>query len=202
MAVKSLKHIKTTACVLTAVLLTACGAADKESSQISIDKEGKISYQIYEEFSEDYYDVSELSDMASSEVSEYNAEYISEKISLESVESVKRDDSSFVKMVMNFDSSSDFTNFNQEDLFYGTVDEAKQMGYTVSKSLVDKDGDKLPDSYLGDHGDSHIIITTDKADILAPFNIEYMTEGVVLQGKKEAELSEVSADTVQLLLSK
>ena len=201
-----MKHIRiitpVAVLMLGAVILTGCGQKESTVSTISIDKDGRISYLIYEDFSKDYYDLKELSDMASAEISEYNSEYISEKIKLESVESVEKDDSSFVKMVMDFDSADDFTVFNEESLFYGTVEEARQNGFTVSSSLVDEGGEKLPDDFLDEHSDRHVIITNDKSRIITPFNIEYVTKGVKLIGKKEAELADTTADSIQLLLSK
>lgn len=201
-----MKHIRfimpAAVLALGAAILTGCGQNESEASTISVDRNGRIAYLIYEDFSEDYYDIQELSDMASKEISEYNSEYISEKIRLESVESVQKDDGSFAKVVMDFDSADDFTAFNEQSLFYGTVEEARENGFTVSSSLVDKDGEKLPEEFLDEHADRHVIITSDKSRIITPFNIEYATKGVKLNGKKEAELADVTADTVQLLLSK
>ncbi len=188
--------------MLGTAVLTGCGQNESNVSTISVDKDGRISYLIYEDFSKDYYDLEELSDMASAEISEYNSEYISEKINLESVESVEKDDATFVKMVMDFDSADDFTVFNEKSLFYGTVEEARENGFTLSPSLVNDDGEKLPEDFLDEHADRHVIITDDKTRIITPFNIEYATKGVKLNGKKEAELADVTADTVQLLLSK
>ncbi len=182
--------------------LCGCGQRDENVTSVTVDKEGKVTYLIYEEFGNDYYDLQELSDMAAREISEYNSEYISEKTTLESIEKVEQDNGSYVKMVMSFDSSEDFTNFNQESLFYGTVEEARDKGYLVSDKLVDKNGETIPSSYLDEHSDAHVIIITDKIRVLAPFNIEFMTKGVKLSGKKEAELTDTTADTVQLLLSK
>ncbi len=188
--------------MLGAAVFTGCGQNESTVSTISVDKDGRISYLIYEDFSRDYYDLEELSDMASAEISEYNSEYISEKIKLESVESMEKDDATFVKMVMDFDSADDFTVFNEQSLFYGTVEEARENGFTLSPSLVDDNGEKLPEEFLNEHADRHVIITNDRSRIITPFNIEYATKGVRLNGKKEAELADVTADTVQLLLSK
>jgi len=185
-----------------AAAVTGCGPQKENVTTMTIDPEGKVSYVIYEDFSEDYYDVSELSDMTQKEIAEYNSEYISEKIALEDTQIIDNEDSSLVKLTLTFDSYSDFSNFNQESLFYGTVKEAIESGYTVSTGLVDKDGEKLPDSYLDDHEEKHIIITDDRARIKTPYNIEYMSNGITLNGKKEADISAVTADTVQLLLSK
>ena len=188
--------------ICAAAAIVGCGQQNDNVTTMTIDPEGKISYVIYEDFSEDYYDSEELSEMAKREIDEYNSEYISEKIALEGAEVLEDDDRVRVKLTMTFDSCSDFSNFNQESLFYGTVKEAREQGYTVSTGLVDSDGEKLPDAYLDDHEDRHIIITNDRAKIVTPYKIEYMSMGTGLNGKKEADISAVTADTVQLLLSK
>ena len=193
------------ACSMTfclALVAAGCGQQKENVTTMTIDSEGKVSYVIYEDFSEDYYDVTELSDMAEKEIAEYNSEYISEKIALLETEVIENEDQSKVKLKMTFDSYSDFSNFNQESLFYGTVKEAREQGYKISTGLVDDKGEKLPDSYLEDHEDHHIVITDDRSRIVTPYSIEYMSNGTTLNGKKEADISAVTTDTVQLLLSK
>ena len=191
------------AAIISALVLCGCGEQKENVSTMTIDSEGKVAYVIFEDFGEDYYCIDELSEMAKKEIAEYNSEYISEKISLEGTEFVEVGEGTpLAKMVLTFDSCSDFSNFNQESLFYGTVKEAREAGYNVSTGLVDSKGEKLPDSYLEDHEDRHIVITDDKANIKTPYNIEYMSGGAILNGKKEADVSAVTADTVQLLLSK
>lgn len=185
-----------------ALAAAGCGQQKESVTTMTIDPEGKVSYVIYEDFSEDYYDVTELSDMAEKEIAEYNSEYISEKVALLGTEVIENEDQSKVKLEMTFDSCQDFSNFNQEFLFYGTVKEAKEQGYKISTGLVDDKGEKLPDSYLEDHEDRHIVITDDRSRIVTPYSIEYMSNGTTLNGKKEADISAVTTDAVQLLLSK
>ena len=180
--------------------LTACGDKKEAVTSVEIDKDGKVTNVIYEEFDMDYYDIKELSDMAASEISEYNVEYDSPKIALEKADLVE--DDSYAKLTMTYDSASDYSHFNQVSLFYGTIGEAEDKGYTISKSLVGRNGEKIEESFIEEHKDRHIIITSDKSNIKAPYNIEYMSNGVTLIDKKEAELTAVTTDTVQLLLSK
>ena len=195
------KTLLMTVAATTALLtMTGCGEKSREVTSVTIDKEGHISNVIYEEFDKDYYDVNELSDMASKEISEYNAEYIDPRITLEGVEVTE--ESSLARVSMTYENSTDFSNFNDEDLFYGTIGEALEAGYQVSSELIDNNGVKIEGSFAADHPDRHIIITNDKSNIIAPFNIEYMSKGVTLIGKKEAKLSDSTADSIQLLLSK
>ena len=190
----------TAACAMALFTLSACGAGEEKVTSVAIDKDGKVTNVIYEDFGEEYYDIKELSDMAASEISEYNVEYSSPKITLEKAELVE--DDTFARLTMTYDSASDYSHFNQVSLFYGTIEEAQKKGYEISGSLVNSTGEKIETSYLEDHKDRHIIITSDKSNIRTPYNIEYMSGGVTLVDKKEADLSAVTTDTVQLLLSK
>ena len=180
--------------------ITACGAEKEQATCVEIDKDGKVTNVIYEAFDKEYYDIQELSDMAASEISEYNSEYSNQKIALEKAELVE--DDSFAKLTMTYVSASDYSHFNQVSLFYGTVEEALDKGYTVSNTLVNSEGDSMDGSFIEEHKNRHIVITSDKSNIKTPYNIEYMSKGVTLNDKKEAVLSAVTADTVQLLLSK
>ena len=180
--------------------LSACGGGKDETTSVEIDKNGRVTNVIYEPFDQEYYDIQELSDMAASEISEYNVEYSNEKVSLEKAELVE--DDSFAKLTMNYTSASDYSHFNQVSLFYGTVEEAMDKGYTISNALVNADGENIEGDYIEKHKEKHIVITSDKSNIKTPYNIEYMSKGVTLKDKKEAVLSAVTMDTVQLLLSK
>ncbi len=185
-----------------ALLVAGCGTEVRNVSTISIDGEGRISYSIFEDFNEEYYDLEELSEMVSEEVSAYNSEYISPKVTLESTELIEEENGKKAMIVMTFESSSDFSHFNQEALYYGTVHEAIEKGYELSKSLVNAEGEQIDSAFYDDNGDNHLIITANRANIIAPHNILYMTDGVVLNSKKEADLAEAPEGTVQLLLSK
>jgi hypothetical protein len=206
-SIKSGTRIKRISLVLAALGMSAfclggCGKEEEKVSSISIDKEGKISNVIYEEFNRDYYSADELKVMTENELFGYNTEYDNPKISLEEVEVVEEDESSFAKVSMNYAAASDYAYYNQVTLFYGTVEEAKEAGYKVSTKLVNDNGEKIEASFIDEHADRHIIITSEKTNIKTPFNIQYMTPGVELSGKKEAKLTSATDEYVQLLLSK
>lgn len=194
------KCAKGAAAILLTALLTACGEKSPEVTSVSIDKDGAVTNVIYEEFDKDYYDVSELESMVGSEIDSYNSEFISPRITLDGVELI--DDSAFVKVSMTFKDASDFSSFNEEKVFYGTIEEAIDAGYEVSKGLVDRGGDALSEDFLDEHKDNHIVITTDKANFITPYKIRYMSKGVVLLSDKEAVLEDTTGESVQLLLTK
>ncbi len=184
----------------SALLAVGCGSSDDNRTTIAINKDGSVQSTIYESFDKDYYDISELSDMASDEISYYNSEYISPKIILEEPELIN--DGKMAKLVMNYDSSDDYSHFNQVSLFYGTVQEAIDKGYSVTDNLVDPDGNKAEAFDLEEELSHHIIITDEKVYIIAPYKISYSTLGVTITDKKEADLSNATKDSIQLLLSK
>ncbi len=180
--------------------LTGCGKSEAEVSSVTIDKSGKITGVILEDFDKDYYSVDELEAMIEDEIKSYNAEYDSPRISLE--ETAKIEEGSFAKVAIDYESSDDYAYFNQITFFYGTIEEARAAGYGVSNSLVDQNGEKVDPAFIDEHPDHHVIITNDKTRVRTPYNIQYTTSGVTLNGKKEAVLDSAIADNIQLLLSK
>ena len=137
--------------------------------------------------------------MATNEMSYYNSEYDSPRITLSDSKAI---DDGEVMLSMRFESCVDYSHFNQVKLFFGTVTEAKENGFTISDNLVDSNGIRLSVDEFANLQDRHIIITSEKTKIVSPYNIEYSTRNVKIKDKKEADLSDVSDETVQLLLSK
>ena len=182
-----------------AVSICGCGKEKNTETKLSINKEGNITSVIFDEFGKDYYDLSELQDMAADEISYYNSEYDEPKITLEESE-LSEDGQVSLKMV--YSNYIDYAHFNQVTFFYGTVAEATNKGFSVSGDLVGTDGRQIVLDEINDLNDRHIIITGDKTGIVAPYNISYTTKGVNVKDKKEADLSGVTVDVVQLLLSK
>lgn len=186
------------ACVC-AMTLTGCGGDKQKDTSLIISKDGKVTNTIFEAFDQEYYDIAELSDMAAEEISYYNSEYDTPRIEIAEAEVIE--DESVAKLVMTFENSSDYSHYNQTRLFYGTVQEAMDNGYELSSALVDKNGNII-DLGSDDFLDKHIVITSEKTVIYTPYNIEYMTSGVALRDKKEADLTNVTNELVQMLLSK
>lgn len=187
-------------CVMAGTTLVGCGSQKEERTRLEIGKDGDIRSIIYEDFGENYYSLDELTDMAASEISYYNSEYISPKIGLEDTK--VSEDGQHVRLVMTYNSALDYSHFNQTSLFFGTVQEAIEKGLDVSGALVDASGNAITEEVIHNSLDRHIIITTDKNIIVAPYKIAYVTKGVSITDNKEADLSAATADSIQLLLSK
>lgn len=186
--------------LIMAACLLGCGADETKTTTVSLDKKGKIINTIYEDFGEEYYDISELTRMAEDEIALFNSERLSEKITLGSVDKIS--DGTMVKMVLNFETTDDYEDFNNTTLYYGTVQDAMDRGYEISSELIDENGLKVSLEAVENNKNNHIIITKDKSVFITPYNIVYTTNGVSLKGKKEAVLSSSTNDEIQLILSK
>ncbi|MBE5836403.1 hypothetical protein [Butyrivibrio sp.] len=180
--------------------LFGCGSNEGQLTTVALDKNGKITNTIYEDFSEEYYDVTELTQMTENEISSFNAERLTEKITLDAVDKIS--DGNAVKMVLKFATPTDYAEFNNTVLYYGTVQDALDRGYSISSDLIDENGLKINSDALEDNKDNHIIITKDRSVFITPYNIVYSSNGVSLKGKKEAVLSSSTSEEIQLILSK
>ena len=188
-----------TALAFTAIFLCACGSDKASETRITVNKDGTILNVVCDGFEKEYYQLSELEDMAAKEITYYNSEYTTPRINLE--ESVLSDDGE-VSLKISYSNYIDFSHFNQVTFFYGTVDEASSRGFSLPGDLVSPDGEKIVPGDIDDLDERHVIISGDKTKIEAPFNISYMSRGVSVKDKKEADLSAVTNDVVWLLLSK
>ena len=180
------------------VVLAGCGEEKKDITSIKIDRRGKITNVIYEDFPEDEYSLDEFESITTSRVEAFNNESLAEKITIDTIE----EEDSRIKVVMKYDSPSDYKKFNNTVLFYGTVKEAEEAGYTLTDKLVDREGNASDKDLLKKYKNKHVIIIEEKTDIIVPYKIDYISRGATFTSKKEADLSGCRTQLVQLLLSK
>ena len=180
------------------VVLAGCGEEKKEITSIKIDRRGKITNVIYEDFPEDEYSLDEFESITTSRVEAFNNESLAEKITIDTIE----EEDSRIKVVMKYDSPSDYKKFNNTVLFYGTVKEAEEAGYTLTDKLVDREGNASDKDLLKKYKNKHVIIIEEKTDIIVPYKIDYISRGATFTSKREADLSGCRTQLVQLLLSK
>ena len=117
------------AIILAAYLLAGCGNGKSEPSAdmdtVSINKDGTIEHMIIDWFNKEYYDIDELAAKAQEKIDSFNNG--TDRIMLDSAE--EKDGKIIVKMV--YKTGDDYTQFNNRELFYGTVAEASAMGFSV-----------------------------------------------------------------------
>lgn len=187
--------------------LTACGektqkgdsgsSEEAKVSSISVNKDGSISSRIIEDFGESYYDAGGLKSMIESAISDYKAADAAAKINLKKCKAANGS----VTVEMEFGSYEDYSGFNDERFFAGTIQAANQAGFDLNITLqaVNDKADKTSVSkpeLLG-MGDSHIVILElpeageeelDPMRVNCFGDILYAGEGVTTVGKKSADV--------------
>lgn len=186
--------------IMTAALcmLAGCGSLSSEDiNTISIHKDGKIEHTIVEQFERNYYDEDELSQMAQEKVGNYNNG--GDNIACESVKA--GDGKIVVKMI--YQSEADYTEFNNRELFCGTVKQASEKGYSL-QNLVSADGEALSAADLDALSENHIVIVQTKKgeelDVRVYDTIVYASEDITFSGKKDALITAGEEDRLSCII--
>ena len=113
-------------CLLICMLsiLAGCGGSVPAESTIALDKKGKITDTIVEEFDKDFYDSEELQSEIESELAEYNKNFAADHVTLKKFE--VKDGTATLQLV--FDGSEYYEDYMEMTLFTGTVAEARAEG--------------------------------------------------------------------------
>ena len=185
----------TAALMLAVVFLVGCGGVVLpeviDSTTVSVGEDGQITYYLTGVFDKDYYKVSELSQMAIEEAKSFNESWNGKITAGEStvapvtVTNVQQlsDGKDTVVVTYRFGNWECYTKFNDTELFYGTVGEAIQKGYSVNVTLKSvKDGSSFTGEQLKQTTDKYIIITDLKANVYCPGKIAYISEGASVNG--------------------
>ncbi len=180
------KNIRFGVCCLAVLLLSGCNQEKLpeviDQSTISISKEGRIGAYVVEEFDKEYYNITELTNMAVAEAGEYNTKnQMGDNIPIVVVNAeVIADRSDKAIIEYQFDSAETYTGYNEGSLFYGTVADAVQKQFNLDAVLYHvKDNTILSKDQLLAASDKYLIITDEKVVIYCPKRVTYVSEGVI-----------------------
>lgn len=185
---RNYRHTSMMILMIIAVMyvMTGCGkvnASQSDMDTISVMKDGNIVQTIVDEFDQSLYSVDELSAMTQDKIDLYSEE--DGDIVCESVE--ENDNMIIVKI--SYKTGEDYTDFNDKELYFGTVNDASSSGYSV-KDMVINNGAPLNDEQFEQIKDSHVLIVQTEAGEELGINVYdkiiYMSDNVVLSGKKDA----------------
>ena len=181
--------------LLPVVFLVGCNGAKLpeviDSPTASISEDGQITYWLVGQFDEDYYEVSELSQMAIEEAKAFNESWNGKitgsegeiaPVSVANVEELANGNGTVVVTYQfgNWQSYNEFLKVykNDSELFYGSVGEAALKGYSAKVTLKSvKDDSSFTEEQMKQATDKYIIITDLKANIYCPGKVAYISEG-------------------------
>lgn len=187
---KSVALITTAAFMMGFAGCSFGGPTELEPSEIAATtlcahSDGTLEYVVVEDFSRDNYDLSELNQMINDEISDYNSENGAGRITLDYIDKT----GTICTVSLGFLSSKDAKEFQQEEIFIGTVKEALDAGYDLNVTL--KSAKDLQSTIgiteLAGMGENHIVICENANRIRTDSKILYLSDEAKLLGKYEAD---------------
>lgn len=183
------KPVIITAMAVGMLAFSGCGSLDVENNTISLQKNGRITEAIVEDFSQDYYDEDELKSYIDSEVEAFMADEENGQVK---TSGYKVEDGK-VHLNVRYEDADTYGEFNGVEIFSGTVVQAQAQGYKFDTDFVTVDEGKTTGTadtqkVLGDD-ELKVLIVRENTDIIVPGTIQYVS----------AENTEVTAkDTVAM----
>ncbi|MGN0157472.1 MAG: hypothetical protein ACI39N_09490 [Lachnospiraceae bacterium] len=180
------------------LFLTGCREENMpEGRTLAIQKDGSITQTIVDDFSMDYYDFDELSQMNREEVEEYNSSVNREAVTIDDMKT----DGSKITVIMQYANTDDYIAMTENALFFGTVEQAQKAGYDMNVSLTGIDKAKtLTKEELLTMGKAHIAIVTEPTNVKTFGNILYISDGVTVEQNKK--LATVSGENTAYIVFK
>lgn len=191
-----------------AMLLAGCSGTKLpeviETTTISIDDEGGITSYLVEEFNKEYYNVSELTQMAVEDAAAYNEEHQAGEtipLTVVDVKEISVDGGDKVVLQHKYNSDEDYAQYNGSEFFYGTVEEALAEGYDLGVLLNSvKDNTPLSqEELMKNPAKTYVLVTDAKAAIYCPHKITHVGDGVVYQEDGSVDTTKVEGVVVVLM---
>ncbi|MBQ7971864.1 MAG: hypothetical protein IJ291_00205 [Lachnospiraceae bacterium] len=172
-----------TACFIALILamgLSACSSQNVNNigkTTVYVETDGNIVHTIVEDFGMPYYEEEGLRQKAEADVSSYNEETGREAVAMTSL----KVENQIVKLQMTYENADDYTAFNNEDLFVGTIAEALAAGYDLKYDL------KNPLNENDTIGEHELLTMQDKHIVIAENALRLRTEAKVLYASVDAD---------------
>lgn len=180
--------------LLAVVLLTfslwGCGSSEAPAvSGIGIDKSGKVTGCIIENFEREYYTKDELESMIQEEIDEFTGTHGEESVVFKAMEEPAGKDQESGRQIlvrMEYADAGVYSEFNGEELFYGTVAQAVEAGYELDVTLnaVESADGQVDKNAILAMGEKHIIITSENIRITLPGKAAYISRDVQVEDGK------------------
>lgn len=173
------------------IFASGCGSLKVDSNTIVIDRNGKITEGIAEDFSADYYSADELKAYIEKAVDTFETEYGKGIVKTSGF----RADEKKAYMTVKYENQEAYENFTGNEIFAGTISEAEKEGYDFDVDFLKvKDGktqkEAEKDEVLSD-GSLNVLILHEITDIKVPGTIRYISSaGLEVTGEKTVAMKQ------------
>lgn len=181
---KSKRRMLLGATCLFFIFLTACGVKSFDATTLELKNTGAIILHIVEDFDSSLYNFDEFTAYTENEINNYNA--TSQSVTLLSNELVDGK----AKVVIQYSGDRSYYALNKKNLFFGTVEGAKNTGYNLVKKVNDvSTGETLMQADWNEMKSGYVIVLSESLNVVAPSEIIYASSGVNITGKKTATVN-------------
>lgn len=174
---------------LGAGLLAGCGTPDVVTNTIIVEKNGKITEALVEDFSKDYYTQEELQSFVESEIEEFKAENTEADIKLSDLTV----ETGTARMVIRYGNASTYRDFHKVNFFVGTVVDAQSAGYKFDTNFVAVTDGVAAEELVGTSmvvaAEGKVVIIQDAIEVQVPGTIKYVSEGVTVNAADTAAIT-------------
>ena len=170
------------------LLFSGCLGGVPEENTISVDKRGRITSTIVEEFDKDFYDADELESEIDEELSEYNKNFAADHVRKETF----KVEDGVATLQLVFDESGYYADYTGLALFAGTLSEAEEEGYDLSGNFVEPNENAADLEVLNSDGSAHVLVLEEAVQVRVPGNILAVCpeDNVTVTGNREASVAE------------
>jgi len=185
--------------LLITMMFAGCGQGKEEfpESTLIFSKKGEVTNVIVESFTKDYYDVNGLTTFFNEKINEFKSSGDKGSITLTDLE-VK---DGLAKATLDFDSAGTYQDFYNTELFYGTVNDAYDAGYTLNITLKEINGkETISKNEIMEMPKAKIIVLGEHMTVVSKRNIKYASANVEVVNKNKIRISSDSAGLAYLIL--
>lgn len=170
-------------------------AVDETASRVEFSKKGAVTVTSVESFDKDYYDETELQEMIDSQVAAYGDGVSAGSLTVAD---------GTATLVMKYDSAADYTSFNDQVMFWGTLQEAETAGYDLSGFTGMVNAQDSEQSFNEETkaalAENTVIVITEPLNVLTPTNILYASESLTIAGSDYATVNGDISETSPAIL--
>ena len=168
-----------------ALLVSGCSQKfEPTESTIFITSKGLVQSAVIESFDKSYYDFDELYETVEKEVKSYCLDKNEEVVTINSL----IEENNSVALLMDYQTATDYAEFNEILLFSGTFSEAAAVGY-LPEELYDVEGNSV-EVDLDKLGELKVVVTEESVCLQTSGKIKYVSDNVTILDKKLAKAME------------